>query len=271
MGWKGWALGGPVGSFVENMITYDRNTAKAEEINVKALNRMGNAQREQLNKEEKAKTSLIKLANRKKGILMTSMKQFLELYERIITINFVEGDGIKELWLSNFTPAIIEEVKTMTSVAGNTLSTGQAIATMLVRGGISGVIAKESEIGINIAHMRNKQARVIESQAETMCVALDAMSQRSERLAEVLTRLNMLLLKSISNTSEIIEKNGKDRKRYSQDEKDCLQTCMNVASAVKKVLDTPLLDRDGEITVQSLEAIQIGEDYINRISNTTNI
>lgn len=265
MGWKGWALGGPIGSFVENMITYDKNNAKAEEINVKALNRMGNAQREQLKQEEKTKTSLSKLANRKKGILMTSMKQFLELYEKIMIINFVEGDGIKELCFSNFTPAIIEEIKTMTSVAGNTLNTGQTIATMLVRGGISGVIAKESEMNVNTAQMRNKQARVIESQAETMCVSLDAIYQRSERFTEILTKLNMLLLKSISNTSIIIEKNDRDRKKYSQYERDCLQACINVASAVKKILDTPLLDTDGEVTVQSLEAIQIGEEYLNRI------
>lgn len=266
MGWKGWVLGGPIGNFVENMSTYDKNNVKSEEINVKALNRMGTAQREQLKQEAKTKISLSKLANRKKGILITSMKQFLELYEKIIIINFVEGDGIKELCFSYFTPAIIEETKTMTSVAGNTLSTGQTIATMLVRGGISGVITKESEMNVSIAQMRNKQARVIESQAETMCISLDAIYQRSEHIADVLAKLNVLFLKSIGVTSNIIIEKGQERNNYTQVDRDYMATCINIASAVKKIIDTPLLDRNGEVTTQSIQAIQIGEDYLCQIN-----
>ena len=50
-----------------------------------------------LNFKEKTEKSLIRLANRKKGILSTSIKNFIDLYSQIMKINFKEGEGIKEL------------------------------------------------------------------------------------------------------------------------------------------------------------------------------
>lgn len=266
MGIKGYLVGGVVGSFIENMIVADKNDAKAEEINIKSLNRMGDAQREQMKQEEKTQASLIKLATRKKAILISSIDQFLSLYEKIIKIDFQTSEGIKELFDSKFTPTIIQDMKTVTSVAATDLNTNQIVATMLIKGGLSGVIAKESELNLNVAYMRNKQARVIEAQIETICVVLDAMYQRAEKLCKVLTALNVLLIDSLKYAAEIIDKNGFDRNNYNQHDRDSIMTCINIASTVKKIIDAPLIDQEGEITLQSLEAIEIGEAYLKEIT-----
>lgn len=263
-------LGGIVGRGVGNMVSYDKNNAKAQSINLKALNTISESQRLLAKQQEKTKNSLIKLANRKKGILQTSMKQFIELYETIIRINFKEGEGIKELNLSQMTLSEIKEVEIMSLTASKALSTEQTIATMVIRGGISGVIAKEAEMDVSMAKMRNSQARVMESQVETICTELDDVYQRSERLTTILTQMNILLLRSISNTSDIIKKNGSERSKYSQYERDCLQACINTTVALKKIIDTPLLDSEGEIAIQSMEAIKIGEEYLDMINNEVN-
>lgn len=266
MGIKGYLVGGVVGSFIENMMTADKNDAKADEINIRALNRMGDAQREQMKQEEKTQASLVKLANRKKAILISSIEQFLTLYERIIKIDFQTSDGIKELFNSKFTPTIIQDMKAVTSVAANTLNTNQIVATMIIKGGLSGVIAKESELNLNVARMRNKQAKVIESQTETICVVLDAIYQRAEKLCKVLTTLNVLFIDSLRHTAEIIDQNGFNRNNYNQYDRDSIMTCINIASTVKKIIDAPLIDQEGEITLQSLEAIEIGETYLKEIN-----
>ena len=45
---------------------------------------------------------------------------------------------------------------------------------------------------------------------------------------------------------------------------------MNFADAVKKILDTPLFDENGELTIQSKEAIASGEEFLNRINSIIN-
>jgi hypothetical protein len=44
-------------------------------------------------------------------------------------------------------------------------------------------------------------------------------------------------------------------------------TCINIAGAIKTVIDTPLLDKDGNIAKESQEALEIGNQYLKAISN----
>lgn len=264
--------------FILDMIKADKHNAEADRINIKALNMLGNAEREQREQEQKTMQSLEKLANRKRGIISTSISEFISLYEKIMTINFNESDGIKQLEMSQLSVAVIGEMKSMITVAGYALSPNQAVSTFLVGvlkfgglvGGVSSLIAKEAELEVASARLRRKQADVATSQSETVKVALDAIYQRAERMSKLLAQLNVLFRKSIEVTSGIIEKNGRDRRNYSTQEKKYIENCLNFADAVKKILDVPLLDETGELTIKSVEAIQTGESYLNSINMAIN-
>lgn len=257
--------------FIWNMIQADKNNERADRINIKAFEKIQNAREKQEEQENRTKMALEKLANRKKGILCTTMKNFIEIYEKIMKIDFTEGEGIKELSLSTLTPTIFNDVKNMSATAiGVQMTTGQTIATYLIKGGISGIIAKEAEMNVSVASMRRRQSNVIESQVETTCIALDGIIQRADRISDILAKLNLLFRKSIKTTDEIIEAKGKNRLNYTKSDKECLMTCINIAGAIKKILDIKLLDENGEITKKSLEAIQIGDDYLNQINDVIN-
>lgn len=255
--------------FILDLIRADKYNAEADKINIKALNKLGNAVREQQEQEQKTMQSLEKLANRKRGIIATSIKDFIVVYEKIMTIAFNESDGIKQLEFSNISPAVIGEMKSMVTVTGWSLTSSQIVSIFLI-GGISRIIAKEAELNAAAAKARRRAADVAASQSETITTALDAVYQRAEQMLKVLTQLNLLFRKCIENTSTIIEKNGRNRMNYSVQEKEYVRTCLNFADTIKKVLDVPLLDEAGEITVKSIEAIQIGEDYLQKIYQIAN-
>lgn len=264
--------------FILDIIKADKYNAEADRVNIKALNKMGDAEREQREQEQKTMQALQKLANRKRGIISTSINDFISVYEQIMKINFNESDEIKSLGTSAISPAVIGEMKTMVSVAGYSLDSNQVVSTFLMGtltggllGGVSHIIAKEAELNAAAAKARRRFADVAASQSETITVALDAIYQRAERMAKLLAQLNLLFRKSIETTSAIIDKNGSNRSNYSIKEKEYIRSCLNFADAIKKVLDAPLLDQEGNLTKKSIEVIQTGQEYLQKMNTMVNI
>ena len=146
------------------------------------------------------------------------------------------------------------------------MSTGQIISAFIVKGGFSGIIRQESEINLSSARMRMSQAKVIAAQAETNIVALDGIMQRADKFSDLLSKLNVLFIKSLSTTTKLIDEKGFDRRNYNQDDRDKIATCINIASTLKKIIDSPLLNENGELESKSKEAIEIGNEYINKIN-----
>ena len=256
--------------FVYNMIQSDKNNARAESINIKAFNREESAKAKVKEKEKQVNDSVEKLANRKRAILITSMKDFLDTYEKIKKINFTDGEGIKELMNSQFSLTEYVETEKMVNVASVKMTTGQTIAAMIIKGGVSGVISKESEINLNLANIRKKQSYVVESQMESVYTLLDYLYQRCERMTDILTKLNMLFIKSIKATKLLIEERGLNKSNYTRDDKEKLMNCINFASVIKQILDAKILDSNGDITQQSMEVINMGNEYLQKIQNVIN-
>lgn len=259
--------------FILDMIRADKYNAQADKTNIKALNKLGDAQREQQKEAEKTRLSLEKLANRKKGIMQTSISNFIQLYEKIMLIDFKESDEINKIRANSFSPAVIDEMNSMVTVSGFTLNSSQTISTFLIGflksgklvGGVSNVIAKEAELYADTARMRKQVIDVEVSQVETIRVVLDGIFQRAERMSMLLAKLNIFFRKSIEVTSEIIERNGKNSANYKHEDREYIKNCLNFADAIKKVLATPLMDENGAITEQSMKAIETGEKYLSQI------
>lgn len=257
-------------NFINNMIQSDKANARADEINIKAFNKIVSSEKKLQDQKNKTRMAIEKLANRKKGILKTSFSRFINIYEKIIKINFTEGDGIKELDTLGLNSLDIGYVKEMISFSTKELSTGQTIAAFLVKGGFSGIIRQEAEMNLSSAKVRINQARVIESQTETSIVVLNGILERADRFSDLLSKLNVLFVKSIATTTKLINEKGFDRRNYNQDDRDKIATCINVASTLKKIIDSPLLNEEGKLESKSKEVIEIGNDYINKINNKIN-
>ena len=79
--------------------------------------------------------------------------------------------------------------------------------------------------------------------------------------------MNMLFLKSLQHTSEIIERNGFNKQNYSMEDKKDLMNCMNFAKAIKDILVAPLFDSDGKVSQQVNQTIETGNEYIKKLQS----
>ncbi|QOR66306.1 hypothetical protein IM538_21490 [Cytobacillus suaedae] len=256
--------------FIKNMVEADKSNALAEKRNLQAFEKLSLADMQVNEQLQKTENALEKLTNRKKGILCTSFKNFLDLYQKIMQINFVESDGIKELSRSILALKTISSLKPELKITVKDLTTSQSMSAFFIKGGFSGVIAKEAEMNANYASIRNRSADVVLSQANTICVALEGIETRANKISELLARLNVPFRKSIETTSVILIENGSDRTNYSKSDKEKIMTCINLASTIKKIIDTTLIDQNGEITKESINAIQVGDDYLAKLNSLVN-
>jgi hypothetical protein len=260
-----------VGKVISDLYESDKLDESANNKSLKAMNRMEEAKAAQRLKQEDAKQSMLRLGNRKKGILNSSMKQFLDLYSQLKKINFIETDGVRELL--DLPAGFTEEVSGQIIYASQPMTQSETVSTFLVNGvffgffgGVSSVMKKDSERNLQMAGVRAKQARAIEMQAQTVSLAYDAIIERSNLITDVLTKLNVFFIKSLNHTQSIIEKNGLDKQQYSGEERQALAVCVNLAVAIKKIIDTPLLDEDGQIMEQSKAAIEMGHQCLQMVN-----
>lgn len=272
-------LGGLIVSGLAASYYADSLDDKARKTYAKAYDRQFSAQIMANKKKEEAENSILKFANRKRAILMTSIPDFLELYSVIKKINFVESDGIRELEKKLLLPENVESLKLVVSKCGRMVRmTDEELVKSLVisrlllgsTGYSAGILmtdifVKESAQRLKNAQAQNKASRVTESQAKTVEVALQGIIDRSERLSDLLSNMNLLFVKSIKICKVIVDRNGIDKEMYTVQDRKYLMNCLNFAVAVKNIIDVPLLDAEGHITEQSLKALEVGEVYLREI------
>lgn len=83
---------------------------------------------------------------------------------------------------------------------------------------------------------------------ETLC---NALTIRADMFTGLLKTLNANLSVLIENLEQVIEKSGTDYSLYSEEEQSIVAMSMSLAGAIKKVLDTPIIDEDGNLTEKS--------------------
>lgn len=262
---------------IYDLIKADKHNAEADRINIKALNRYGDAERKRMEQEQKTLQSMQKLVNRKKGILTTSMQEFVELYKVIIKVELLEIDGTRETEFSKLSPEVISEMQNMITVSGYSLSNGQTMSTFTMgflvgglAGGITKIISKEAELNEAAARVRKKASEVAASQQETITSALDAIYQRTERMANLMIKMNILFRKNMSVVKEALERNGSNKKLYTKKEIQNVHICLEFALAIKVILDEPILDMEGELMQHSITAIMVGEEKLSRLEAAIN-
>lgn len=219
--------------------------------------------------KQAADTSLQKLVNRKKGILSTRMNRFISVYEQIRKIDFRPGDGILELYADTLSVKQVEELKIMTTTSMQPLSEKELMVKFLFHGfwgtGTGNMILADSKRNAEIANSQKRIANTLYSQAETLVIAVDAIGARAEQMSNLLARFSMLFGECIDSTEQIIQRNGIDRSRYSRSDRETLMNCVNLAQAVKAILDVPVLNTDGSVTEASLTALEEGEHRLQEL------
>ncbi len=253
---------------IDDLIKADKYTKWALENNYDAFTTVESAARKTREEYEKANKSILKLANRKKGIINESFSKFLDIYKKIIKINFKEVGDVYDGKALILKEENIREIKLMISVTGVSMSDKEVIATFLFSweyGGIFGAIKKDAKINFDLASARVDEADVIAKQNETAQITIKGIRDKAEAFSKLLAQINLLFLKSIKYSEEIIGKNGVDKKYYSDDDRKVLMNCINFAKATKDIVEAPLFDSEGRISQQVNKAMSVGNEYVEKM------
>lgn len=80
-----------------------------------------------------------------------------------------------------------------------------------------------------------------------------------------LIRLQTVFDPLVFRMTEIIKERGTDFRKFTDEEKKIVASAMSLAGAIKAVLDTPILDDDGNLTKESGLVIESTQKKIEAI------
>lgn len=288
------------GKYIHDMMKSDKLEQQAVDKTIRSLDKLSKAQAERNAAKERMNQEVIRFGNRKRGILFSSMQQFVDLYKRIIKINFSKKEeaaifknfsvieqsvmelNVKMVQKDIKTPGPTKNVVAGCLVGGVgglsggilNLSLGASnIAAMgagAFVGAVSSSIVDDSKRKLEMANIEAKRARMLAIQNNSIELAYDAITQRVTRMTDVLTKLNVMFVKSIHNTEKIIDKNGVDKRNYSKADREQLATCIDLVVTIKKFIDAPIVDEEGKVTKKSEEVLMLGNTCINQVNETLN-
>jgi hypothetical protein len=258
---------------VKDLKESDELNERAEKKRKRAYQNLSQAISEKMDAEEIMNEEVRKLIRRKEGILCSTIREFMDVYGQIKKIEFRETDGIKEL--DKFSLACCSEIdKQVMQIQQKDLSSSEITKNVIkgfLVGGLAGAITSsivdDAQNNLNMAKDKARQSQVLAEQQSIYSASFKAISERAQRMREVLTKLNMCFLKSIKNTENIIREKGLERDKYETNDISQIGVCLNLAKAIKEILDTKILDQDFELTRASLLAIENGNQCLLNMQN----
>ncbi len=135
-------------------------------------------------------------------------------------------------------------------VAGGTAVLGGLIAgpALAVMGIVVGAKASESKDKAYSNYSNAVRFREDVDCASTLCVGI---RRRSNMFRRFLYSLNSVFEPIVYDMTKIIKNRGTDFRKYTDEEKKTVAAAMALAGAIKTILDTPILDGEGNLTEES--------------------
>lgn len=240
--------------------------AQAIQKNSRAFTHAAEAEHKILVAQERLVEKLKINAIRKNAILNGHIKMFQEQCSVIRKIETKSGKGIFQMEQINSINDQLTQYLTHPAISsGNMMSNSQMFITYALKG-IGGLMISESKQNLDVAKRNMSKANAVCAQAETICIAYDAMATHTDLITDLLQKLGALYIKSIKNVVDIINRNGTIGENYSTDDIDAINTCFLFTKTIYRIINTPMVNNEGVIEQESLCAISEGQDLIDSIS-----
>ena len=120
----------------------------------------------------------------------------------------------------------------------------------------------ELETGVVVVNIPGCNSITDCSRIAFTCFLENARYFTCEFAQNILTNENILIAGEWTNSD-----NGYIHHNYGEikTDKESIMICMDFAKGIKDILDTPLLDKNGEIAKQSIKAVETGDKYLKKI------
>ncbi|WP_029071029.1 hypothetical protein [Kandleria vitulina] len=165
---------------------------------------------------------------------------------------------------------------TLAFFGGGSLATGglgMAGGTAVLGGLVAGpalavlgfVVGAKASKNLDAANANYAKAKEFEEEMKTAAALCYGIRRRSAMFNRFLIRLQTVFDPLVYDMTQIINEKGTDFREFSDDEKKCVASAMSLAGAIKAVLDTPILDDEGNLTEESGEIINITQKKVDDI------
>lgn len=129
------------------------------------------------------------------------------------------------------------------------LVTGPALAV------IGTVVGAKASVNRDKAYSNLSKARVFKEEMDVAADLCIGIRDRAIMFDQFLESLNSIFTKLIDEMTQTIKIRGSDYAKFSEEEKKIVAETLAMAGAVKSILDTPILDSDGNLTIESEKII----------------
>lgn len=188
------------------------------------------------------------------------------MYEKIINIEFLQEYKTiqEEDFILSSNTKLIQNIPIIPLAP---MTDFELVKTFIGKGGGIGLghaMIEDSKRNLSIANKQMQIAKANYIKAKNLSATVDTIIEYNENISTLLAKLNLLFMKSISFTDEIINKNGLNRDNYSLDEKKALMSCINLADTIKKIIDTPLINNENYLSKEIFLAVTKGNDCLKK-------
>ena len=121
---------------------------------------------------------------------------------------------------------------------------------------------KESRQKLDRAVLEKEQADILVEKIKAESLTRKATIYTVKKCTQVLTDLNKMFVTAQINASKIITNNGMDKSKYNFEERKQLAVWINLAKAIKDLIDLPILGEDGLVSTIMIETLDINEKVI---------
>lgn len=234
----------------------------------KAFTKECEAQRMVELKKEYADKRLENVAKKKKAVINVSLPMFVDIYKQIQQVNIIPKERTFDI--IKISDAQGNSIIQHADIISKKEFTGKELILGTIFKGIPGMIVEDSKRNLSAARSQMRAANVVEAQAQSLAEFYDALSERADRISGLIANMNAMFIGSLSEVEKILTKNGTVVSNYSEYEKGVITICVNMAVAMTKIIDIPVLDDEGRIAEAACEMIRTGEEYLSKFNKVVN-
>ena len=117
------------------------------------------------------------------------------------------------------------------------------------------VVGAKASVNRDKAYSNLSKARAFKEEMDVAADLCIGIRDRAIMFDQFLESLNSIFTKLIDEMTQTIKIRGSDYAKFSEEEKKIVAETLAMAGAVKSILDTPILDSDGNLTIESEKII----------------
>lgn len=156
---------------------------------------------------------------------------------------------------------------------------GMALGSAVLGGALAGpaiavlgiVMNASASKNLDNAYSNAAKAKEFAEGCKTIETLCNAISARAGLFTSLVSKLDIIFNWMIEQLETVVQTYGTDYSEYPEDAQSMVAMTLSVAGAIKKVLDTPILDEDGNVTVQSLNVHNEVSEFTKANNNGSSV